>query len=138
MYRGIIRPITSRSVAAAIATGNAVMKSAEDTPLTTHELKVAKCALTERHYQHVTGFGKDVGAYLSSHPGIHQITFTGSVPTGIAVIQACQNIVPVTLELGGKSPNIVFADVNEGLHLKGLCVRLFKMQVKPVQQVHAY
>ena len=115
--------ITSRSVAAAIATGNAVIiKSAEDTPLTTHELvKWLNTRLPKGIIQHVTGFGKDVGAYLSSHPSIHQITFTGSVPTGIAVMQAAaKNIVPVTLELGGKSPNIVFADVNEELALEGV------------------
>lgn len=115
--------ITSRSVAAAIATGNAVIvKSAEDTPLTTHELiKWLNARLPKGIVQHVTGFGKDVGAYLSSHPNIHQITFTGSVPTGIAVMQAAaKNIVPVTLELGGKSPNIIFADVNEELALAGV------------------
>lgn len=115
--------ITSRSVAAAIATGNAVIiKSAEDTPLTTHELvKWLNARLPKGIIQHVTGFGRDVGAYLSSHPGIHQITFTGSVPTGISVMQAAaKNIVPVTLELGGKSPNIVFADANEELALEGV------------------
>lgn len=115
--------ITSRSVAAAIATGNAVIvKSAEDTPLTTHELvKWLNARLPKGIIQHVTGFGKDVGAYLSSHPGIHQITFTGSVPTGIAVMQAAaKNIVPVTLELGGKSPNVVFADANEELAIEGV------------------
>jgi len=115
--------ITSRSVAAAIATGNAVIvKSAEDTPLTTHEIvKWLNARLPKGIIQHVTGFGKDVGAYLSSHPGIHQITFTGSVPTGIAVMQAAaKNIVPVTLELGGKSPNVVFADANEELALEGV------------------
>lgn len=115
--------ITSRSVAAAIATGNAVIvKSAEDTPLTTHEIvKWLNARLPKGIIQHVTGFGKDVGAYLSSHPGIHQITFTGSVPTGIAVMQAAaKNIVPVTLELGGKSPNVVFADANEEFALEGV------------------
>lgn len=115
--------ITSRSVAAAIATGNAVIiKSAEDTPLTTHELvKWLNARLPKGIVQHVTGLGKDVGAYLSSHPGIHQITFTGSVPTGISVMQAAaKNIVPVTLELGGKSPNIVFADADEELALEGV------------------
>ncbi|MEK4386452.1 aldehyde dehydrogenase family protein [Solibacillus sp. FSL W7-1464] len=115
--------ITSRSVAAAIATGNAVIiKSAEDTPLTTHELvKWLNARLPKGIIQHVTGLGKDVGAYLSSHPGIHQITFTGSVPTGSSVMQAAaKNIVPVTLELGGKSPNIVFADANEELALEGV------------------
>ena len=115
--------ITSRSVAAAIATGNAVIvKSAEDTPLTTHEIvKWLKERLPKGIIQHITGYGRDVGAYLSSHPGIHHITFTGSVPTGISVMQAAaQNVVPVTLELGGKSPNIVFKDADEKQALEGV------------------
>ena len=115
--------ITSRSVAAAIATGNAVIiKSAEDTPLTTHEIvKWLKDRLPKGIIQHITGYGRGSGAYLSSHPGIHHITFTGSVPTGISVMQAAaQNIVPVTLELGGKSPNIVFKDAVEDEALEGV------------------
>ena len=115
--------ITSRSVAAAIATGNAVIvKSAEDTPLSTHEImKWLKDRLPKGIIQHVTGYGREAGAYLSAHPGIHHITFTGSVPTGISVMQAAaQNIVPVTLELGGKSPNIVFQDAAENQALEGV------------------
>ncbi len=115
--------ITSRSVAAAIATGNAVIvKSAEDTPLTTHEIvKWLKERLPKGIIQHITGYGRDVGAYLCTHPGIHHITFTGSVPTGISVMQAAaQNVVPVTLELGGKSPNIVFKDADEKQALEGV------------------
>ncbi|MGM9949455.1 MAG: aldehyde dehydrogenase family protein [Lysinibacillus sp.] len=115
--------ITSRSVAAAIATGNAVIiKSAEDTPLSTHEIvKWLKDRLPKGIIQHITGYGRDAGAYLSRHPGIHHITFTGSVPTGISVMQAAaQNVVPVTLELGGKSPNIVFKDADEDQALEGV------------------
>ncbi|MEQ6354030.1 aldehyde dehydrogenase family protein [Lysinibacillus sp. M3] len=115
--------ITARSVAAAIATGNAVIvKSAEDTPLTTHAItewfanKVPKGI-----FQHITGLGRDVGPYLTSHPDINHITFTGSVPTGIEVMKsAAENVVPVTLELGGKSPNIVFADANMEQALEGV------------------
>lgn len=115
--------ITSRSVAAAIATGNAVIiKSAEDTPLSTHEMvKWLKDRLPKGIIQHITGYGRDVGAYISSHPDIHHITFTGSVPAGISVMQAAaQNVVPVTLELGGKSPNIVFKDADEKQALEGV------------------
>jgi aldehyde dehydrogenase (NAD+) len=62
----------------------------------------------------VTGFGYEAGAALVSHPDIDHITFTGSVETGITVMQAAaKNVVPVTLELGRKSPNIVFADCYE-------------------------
>jgi aldehyde dehydrogenase (NAD+) len=72
-------------------------------------------------FQHITGLGRDVGPYLTSHPDINHITFTGSVPTGIAVMKsAAENVVPVTLELGGKSPNIVFADANMEQALEGV------------------
>ncbi|MCM3088430.1 aldehyde dehydrogenase family protein [Bhargavaea ginsengi] len=107
--------ITSRSVAAAIATGNVVIvKSSEDTPLTTHFLaEWFHEKLPRGVFQHVTGYGHEIGAALSSHPGVNQITFTGSVPTGISVMKsAAENVVPVTLELGGKSPNVVFKDAD--------------------------
>src|SRR5699024_7327761 len=107
--------ITARSVAAALATGNVVIvKSSEDTPLTTHFLAKWFCEkLPKGVFQHVTGYGGEVGSALSSHPGVNQITFTGSVGTGITVMKtAANNVVPVTLELGGKSPNVVFKDAN--------------------------
>jgi aldehyde dehydrogenase (NAD+) len=60
----------------------------------------------------VTG-GRETGAALTTQPGIDHVTFTGSVPTGIAIMKAAaEHVVPVTLELGGKSPNIVFADAD--------------------------
>src|SRR5699024_8268465 len=106
--------IISRSVAAAIATGNTVVvKSAEDTPLTAMKLSTYfdELNLPAGVFNHVTGYGHEAGAALSSHPDINHVTFTGSVPTGIAVGQAAMaNVVPTTLELGGKSPNIVFQD----------------------------
>ena len=106
--------IISRSVAAAIATGNTVVvKSAEDTPLTALRLSefFAELDLPAGVFNHVTGFGYEAGAALAGHPLINQLTFTGSVATGISVGQAAMaNVVPATLELGGKSPNIVFAD----------------------------
>lgn len=107
--------ITSRSVAAALATGNVVIvKSSEDTPSTTNFLtKWFHEKLPKGVFQHVTGYGAEIGSALSSHPGINQITFTGSVPTGISVMKsAASNVVPVTLELGGKSPNVVFKDAD--------------------------
>lgn len=115
--------ITARSVAAAIATGNAVIvKSAEDTPLTTHAIaEWFADKLPRGIFQHITGLGREVGSYLTAHPDINQITFTGSVATGIAVMKsAAENVVPVTLELGGKSPNIVFADANMEQALEGV------------------
>jgi len=109
--------IISRSTAAAIATGNTVVaKPAEDTPLTA--LKLAKIfdnsALPKGVFNLVTGYGSEAGAALSNHPDVDHITFTGSVQTGSAVMMgAAKNVKPVTLELGGKSPNIVFEDCDQ-------------------------
>ncbi|MCW1928672.1 aldehyde dehydrogenase family protein [Bhargavaea beijingensis] len=116
--------IIARSVGAALATGNAiVVKSAEDTPMTAHALAewFADSPLPKGIYNHVTGLGAGAGAALSAHPKINHVTFTGSVGTGISVMQAAaKNIVPVTLELGGKSPNIVFEDADEEKALDGV------------------
>lgn len=109
--------IALRGAAPALASGNAVIiKPAEDTPVTA--LKVAEIAseagLPDGILNVVTGYGSEAGAPLASHPGVDHITFTGSVPTGIGVMKAAaENVTPVTLELGGKSPNIVFADANQ-------------------------
>ncbi|NHM31335.1 aldehyde dehydrogenase family protein [Neobacillus terrae] len=114
--------IASRSISVSIATGNAaVLKPAEDTPLTTLKLVelIEPLGLPKGIVNVVTGYGHEAGAALSGHPDINHITFTGSVETGKRVMEsAAQNIVPVTLELGGKSPNIVFADCNEEQALK--------------------
>ncbi|MBV7504966.1 aldehyde dehydrogenase family protein [Bacillus sp. sid0103] len=106
--------ITSRGVAAAIAVGNTVVvKPAEDTPLSALKLAeiFAEIEVLKDVLQVVTGYGPEAGAALVNHPDVNHITFTGSVGTGTSVmISAAQNIVPVTLELGGKSPHIVFPD----------------------------
>lgn len=108
--------IISRSVAAAIATGNTiVVKSAEDTPLTAMKLTefFDELNLPTGVFNHITGYGKEAGAFLASHKDIDHVTFTGSVGTGISVGQAAMgNVVSSTLELGGKSPQIVFSDCN--------------------------
>ncbi|MCA0171371.1 aldehyde dehydrogenase family protein [Bacillus sp. RAR_GA_16] len=111
--------VASRSCAAAIATGNTVvMKPAEDTPLTAVKLAEMfdRTALPDGVFNLVMGYGAEAGAALSAHPFVNHITFTGSVETGSAVMTAAaRNIVPVTLELGGKSPNLVFADCDQDL-----------------------
>lgn len=108
--------MTARSVAPALAAGNTVVvKPAEDTSITT--LKIAelieKSNLPSGVFNVVTGYGHEAGDALSLHPDIDHITFTGSVPTGSTVMKnAAKHIKSVTLELGGKSPNIVFADAD--------------------------
>jgi aldehyde dehydrogenase (NAD+) len=108
--------IFGRSVGAALAAGNAcVVKPAEDACLSV--LRVAELAaeagLPAGALNVVTGYGHEAGAALARHAGIDHISFTGSPETGKLVVQmAAENHVPVTLELGGKSPQIVFADAD--------------------------
>ncbi|MDH4567101.1 aldehyde dehydrogenase family protein [Pseudomonas sp. BN414] len=101
-------------VAPALAAGcTTVLKPSELTPLTALELAaIADAAeLPAGVLNVITGFGSDAGAPLSSHPGVDKLAFTGSVPTGRAIMQAAaQDIKNVSLELGGKSAFIVFDD----------------------------
>jgi aldehyde dehydrogenase (NAD+) len=108
--------IVGRSVGAALAMGNAcVLKPAEEACLTV--LAFARIAqeagLPAGALNVVPGLGDEAGAALSAHAGVDHLSFTGSVATG-ALVQAAaaKNTVPVTLELGGKSPQLVFADAD--------------------------
>lgn len=108
--------IIGRSVGAALAMGNAcVLKPAEEASLTA--LAFARIAteagLPPGALNVVTGLGEEAGAALTAHPGVQHLSFTGSVGVGTLVQRAAaDNIVPVTLELGGKSPQLVFADAD--------------------------
>ena len=108
--------IIGRSIGAALATGNAcVLKPAEDACLTALAFAdLAKAAgLPDGVLNVVPGLGSEAGAALSSHPGIHHVSFTGSVATGVHIqTAAATNVIPVTLELGGKSPQLVFDDAD--------------------------
>ncbi|MBL1107571.1 aldehyde dehydrogenase [Streptomyces sp. 5-8] len=109
-------PIAAWGSFPALAAGNAVvLKPAETTPLTA--LRLAELALEaglpEHVFQAVPGYGATAGRALVDHPDIAKIVFTGSTRTGREVMERCARLVkPVTLELGGKSPNIVFADAD--------------------------
>jgi len=108
--------IIGRSVGAALAAGNAcVLKPAEDACLTALAFAdLAKQAgLPDGALNVVPGLGAEAGAALTAHDGVHHLSFTGSVATGRLVQRAASdNVVPVTLELGGKSPQIVFEDAD--------------------------
>ena len=108
--------IFGRSVAPALATGNvAVVKPAEQTPLTAIEVGrlATEVGFPPGVLNVVPGFGPEAGSALSEHPNVDGISFTGSVPTGIEVAQtAIENVTNVHLELGGKSPNLVFPDAD--------------------------
>ena len=108
--------IIGRSVGAALAMGNAcVLKPAEEACLTALAFAdlAMQAGLPAGALNVVPGLGEEAGAALSSHPGIDHLSFTGSVGVG-ALVQAAAapNIVPVTLELGGKSPQVVFDDAD--------------------------
>jgi aldehyde dehydrogenase (NAD+) len=108
--------IFGRSVGAALAAGNAcVVKPAEDACLSLARVAelAAEVGFPDGALNLVTGYGHEAGAALAAHAGIDHISFTGSPVTGTAVAQAAaKHHCPVTLELGGKSPQIVFADAN--------------------------
>lgn len=108
--------IIGRSVGAALAMGNAaVLKPAEEASLTALAFAriAAEAGLPAGALNIVPGLGEEAGAALSAHPGINHLSFTGSVGVGQLIqAQAAANVVPVTLELGGKSPQIVFDDAD--------------------------
>ncbi|GAB2997944.1 aldehyde dehydrogenase family protein [Amycolatopsis acidiphila] len=109
-------PMFVSDVGAAIAAGNTiVIKPAEDAPLT--PLALAKLALAAGIppgvVNVVTGYGTEAGAAIPAHRGIRRMSFTGSPETGSLVMAACaKNLTPLHLELGGKSPQVIFADAD--------------------------
>ena len=103
-------------VAPALAAGNAViLKPPEWAPLTASMLAeiVRDAGLPDGAFNVLQGIGEEAGAALTAHPGVDRIAFTGSIPTGKLVAQsAAANLTPVSLELGGKSPFVAFADTD--------------------------
>lgn len=100
----------------ALAAGNTVvLKPPEWAPLTASLLAdiMAEAGVPPGVFNVVQGLGVDAGAPLTAHPGINRLCFTGSVPTaGIIAAAAAPNVVPLSFELGGKSPLLVFADAD--------------------------
>ncbi|AZH79385.1 aldehyde dehydrogenase [Microbacterium sp. Y-01] len=108
--------IASWAFAPALAAGNAVvLKPAELTPLTALRLGelAREAGLPEGLFEVVTGSGSVVGQRLVEHPDVRKVVFTGSTEVGVEVAAGCARALkPVTLELGGKSANIVFEDAD--------------------------
>ncbi|MGP4043775.1 aldehyde dehydrogenase family protein [Streptomyces sp. 2A115] len=119
---------TARGSAPALAAGcTVVLKPSPEAPLTPLEIgRIAlECGLPPGVLNVVPGDG-ETGAALAGHPDINQVTFTGSVPTGIKVAQAAAaNVVPSVTELGGKSPVVVFADADFDLALGAVAASAF-------------
>src|SRR5215475_3127337 len=121
--------LTAWKVAPALACGNTVIiKPATQTPLTALALaEVAlEVGLPPGVLNVVTGRGSDIGEYLVTHPGIDKIAFTGDTTTGRTVMRnAASTVKHTTLELGGKSPNIVFADADLDAAVRGATTGIF-------------
>jgi aldehyde dehydrogenase (NAD+) len=122
--------IGARGVAPALAAGCAVvLKPSSEAPMTALKLGEIglECGLPAGVLNVVPGSGSEAGAALASHPDINQLTFTGSVEVGIAVAKlAADHVVPVVMELGGKSPNVVFADADLDLAVRGVATAIFQ------------
>ena len=122
--------IGARGVAPALAAGcSVVLKPSSEAPMTALRLGEIglECGLPPGVLNVVPGTGSEAGTALASHPGINQLTFTGSVDVGIQVAKmAAENVVPVVMELGGKSPNIVFADADLDLAAQGVANAIFQ------------
>jgi acyl-CoA reductase-like NAD-dependent aldehyde dehydrogenase len=103
-------------VAPALACGNvSILKPAEQTPLTALRLGelILEAGIPEGVINIITGFGETAGAAIASHPDIDKVAFTGSTEVGKLILQASAgNLKRVSLELGGKSPNVVFEDAD--------------------------
>jgi aldehyde dehydrogenase (NAD+) len=116
-------------VGPALATGNTViLKPAPDTPLTAIALGeiAVEVGLPPGVLNVLTGPGAEVGQALVAHPGIDKIAFTGGTATGKAIMRsAADTLKKITLELGGKSPNIVLADADLDAALRGATTGIF-------------
>jgi betaine-aldehyde dehydrogenase len=110
-------------IAPALCAGNVVvLKAAEDAPLGVLMMaEVCQEFLPPGVLNVLTGYGPDCGAALANHPKIRKLSFTGSTEVGKAVMRAAaERIVPVSLELGGKSPSIVYPDADEDWAVDGI------------------
>ena len=115
--------LAALKIAPALCTGNTiVLKAAEDAPLGVLTLAgICHEHLPPAVLNVLTGYGEDCGAALSAHPGVRKLSFTGSTEVGKLIMEeAGRRIVPVSLELGGKSPSIVFPDANEDWVVDGI------------------
>ena len=116
-------------LAPALACGNTVvLKPAEQTPVTALELAklIQEAGFPEGVVNIIPGYGETAGAALASHPGIDKIAFTGSTEIGKVIARsAAENLTKVSLELGGKAPNVIFADADLDQAVNGAMMGIF-------------
>jgi phenylacetaldehyde dehydrogenase len=121
--------IAAWKLAPALTAGcTCVLKPAEETPLTALCLAelIHEAGVPEGVVNVVSGLGEEAGAALTAHPGVDKVAFTGSTEVGRQIVHACTgNLKKVTLELGGKSPVVVFADADLDLATRGAARAIF-------------
>lgn len=121
--------MASQKIAPALAAGaTAILKPAEQTPLTAIELAriIDEADAPAGVFNLLTGLGETAGAPLVAHRGVDKISFTGSVEVGKIISKAASDTLKrVTLELGGKSPNLIFADADFQTAVNGTCEGIF-------------
>ncbi len=124
-------PIASdaQKIAPALAAGNAViLKPASWSPLVCLELAriIEAAGLPKGLFSVLPGGGREIGNLLVEHPDIAKVSFTGGTTTGLAIARkAAEKLMPVSLELGGKSPTIVFDDCDQDLAVAGILFGIF-------------
>jgi len=115
--------LAALKIAMAVTAGNTlVLKAAEDAPLTVLQLaRICAEHLPAGVLNVLTGYGEECGGALAAHPGVRKLSFTGSTGVGRLVMRAAADrIAPVSLELGGKSPAIVFPDSDDERTAEGV------------------
>jgi len=115
--------LAALKIAPAICAGNTiVLKAAEDAPLAVLMIaEICQDHLPPGVVNVVTGYGEECGAPLSAHPLVRKVSFTGSTAVGRAIMRAAsERLAPVSLELGGKSPSIVYEDADEDWVVDGI------------------
>ena len=121
--------MASQKVAPALAAGcTTILKPAEQTPLTAIELAriLDEAGAPAGVFNLLTGFGPEAGAPLVEHAAVDKVSFTGSVEVGRIISRAAsETLKRVTLELGGKSPNLIFADADFEAAIDGTCAGIF-------------
>ena len=126
----------------ALATGcTVVLKPAEQTPLSALRLAelMQEAGLPDGVVNVITGFGETAGAAIAAHPGIDKVAFTGSTEVGKLIVKAAaEDLKRVTLELGGKSPNIVFADADLETAIPGARTRSSSTTASAAAPARAY
>jgi acyl-CoA reductase-like NAD-dependent aldehyde dehydrogenase len=115
--------LSALKIAPALCAGNTiVLKAAEDAPLAVLEMaRICADFLPDGVLNVLTGLGEECGAPLARHPLVQKLSFTGSTEVGKSIMRAAsERIIPVSLELGGKSPSVVFPDANDPAIVDGV------------------